>query len=289
MGNLFVMVTLKKSNIYTVNALKSFFKYTKLEENDEFFLIDNDNSENNQFSIYDKLKIINNKKPLSFAENVNQSIDWAIKKKKNLIFLSNDIIFTNNWFRPLSLDSENISMPSNNQIFQYESDFGILKLRTTMKIEDFNNNYELLDDIIANHKKKIKSGQKFQTLLMALYCFKIPLSIIDQVGYFDTSYGTGGGEDIDFRIKCTVKGYHVNYLSDSYLLHFHGKSTWDIETNEQTAERNKKYIGIFKKKWGYEMTQVLILRNNFLEILKNKDLLELYKKNNFSELIKRLI
>jgi hypothetical protein len=37
------------------------------------------------------------------------------------------------------------------------------------------------------------------------------------------------------------------------------------------------------------MTQVLILRNNFLEILKNKDLLELYKKNNFSELIKRLI
>ena len=85
MGNLFAMVTLKKSNIYTVNALKSFFKYTKLEENDEFFLIDNDNSENNQFSIYDGLKIISNKKPLSFAENVNQSIDWAISKKKNLV------------------------------------------------------------------------------------------------------------------------------------------------------------------------------------------------------------
>ena len=289
MGNLFAMVTLKNSNSYTIHALKSFFECTRMEENDEFFLIDNDNSVNNQFSKYDRLKIINNEKPMSFSENVNQSIDWAIKKKKDLIFLSNDVIFTNNWFLPLSLDSENISMPSNNQIFQYESDFGILKLKATMKLEDFNNNYELLDEIVINHKEKIKSGQKFQTLLMALYCFKIPFGILGKVGYFDTSYGTGGGEDIDFRIKCTIKGYHTNYLSDSYLLHFHGKSTWAIETKEQTIERNKKYINIFKKKWGNDMTQVLILRNNFLEILKNKKLLEIYKKNNFSELIKRLI
>ena len=148
MGNLFAMVTLKNSNSYTIHALKSFFECTRMEENDEFFLIDNDNSVNNQFSKYDRLKIINNEKPMSFSENVNQSIDWAIKKKKDLIFLSNDVIFTNNWFLPLSLDSENISMPSNNQIFQYESDLGILKLKTTMKLEDYNNNYELLDEIV---------------------------------------------------------------------------------------------------------------------------------------------
>ena len=59
-----------------------------------FYLIDNDNSNNSEFLEFKELKLINNKKPLSFAQNVNQIIDKAIKNNKNLIFLNNDIIFT---------------------------------------------------------------------------------------------------------------------------------------------------------------------------------------------------
>ena len=60
MSNIFSMVTLKESNIYTIEALKSFFKYTELNDGDDFYLIDNDNSANGQFSIYEKLKLIKN-------------------------------------------------------------------------------------------------------------------------------------------------------------------------------------------------------------------------------------
>ena len=289
MPNIFSMVTLKESNIYTIEALKSFFKYTELNDGDDFYLIDNDNSANEQFSIYEKLKLIKNKRKMSFAENVNRSIDLAIQYKKDLIFLSNDIIFTKNWLEPILLENKCISMPCNNQIFQYQSDLGILKLKPTMNLNDFNNNYELLEDIIDVHKKKIKPNQKFQTLLMALYVFKIPLDILKNVGHFDISYGTGGGEDIDYRIQCTIKGYDVNYLTDSYLLHFHGKSTWGVENKQQNLERNKKYIEIFNNKWGSEMTKIFIERKNFMEILDKKGLLEFYKNNNFSELIKRLV
>ena len=62
MSNIFSMVTLKESNTYTIEALKSFFKYTELNDDDDFYLIDNVNSANEQFSIYEKLKLIKNKR-----------------------------------------------------------------------------------------------------------------------------------------------------------------------------------------------------------------------------------
>ena len=50
MNNLFSMVTLQKSHIYTSYAIDSFFKNTEFDESDEFLLIDNDGCELDQFS-----------------------------------------------------------------------------------------------------------------------------------------------------------------------------------------------------------------------------------------------
>ena len=86
------------------------------------------------------------------------------------------------------------------------------------------------------------------------------------------------------------KGYDVNFLSDSYLLHFHGKSTWDgAEAKFQTEIRNEIYIKAFKKKWGSEMTQLFILRKNFSNILSEKGLEDLFKQGKFGELARRMI
>ena len=290
MKNIFAMVTLKSSNFYTAYALESFFRQTEIEIEDEFLLIDNDGNKTDKFMTYKKIHILKNKKPLSFAENVNQGINAAIKKKKNLVFLNNDIVFTKKWFEPLKLNSEIISIPVSNQLFQYKSDCEKLITKVTMKIEDFNENYDLLDDIVVKHKKKFKPNQQFQTPLMPFYCFKIPHKILSEVGYFDETFGKGGGEDIDYRIRCAMKGYEVNFLLDSYLLHFHGKSTWDgAETTIQTNARNKIYTEAFLKKWGSEMTQLFILRKDFFNILNEKGLDNLFKQGKFGELIRKLL
>ena len=289
MNNLFAMVTLKSSHLYTEYAIESFFKNTELHEDDEFLLIDNDGCELGKLSIYKKIKIIKNQFPLSFAENVNQAIDWALKNKKNLIFLNNDIIFTKNWAKPLQADSKNISLPVNNQLFPYESNCGKLKLRETMNLEDFKENYTLLDEIVEKHKKKFKAHQQLRALLMPFFCFKIPYPILNEVGFFDKIF-VCGAEDVDYRIRCAKKGYDVNFLADSYLLHFHGKSTWDGgETNNQIEKRNKLYTEAFLKKWGEDITQIFILRKNFSNILHNRGLNEIFKQGRFKELIKQLL
>ena len=284
------MVTLKSSNYYTKFALESFFQNTEMEKDDEFLLINNDYCDAEKFLTYSKVKIIKNNKPFSFAENVNQVIDLALQKKKNLIFLNNDIVFTDKWFAPLKSELNSISIPVCNQLFSYSSNCKKLKLSATMSFDQFNENYDLLNIIVKKHKEKFGFGRKFQAPLMPFFCFKVPYQVLNDVGYFDKSFGKGGGEDIDYRIRCAIKGYEVNFLLDSYLLHFHGKSTWDGgETKDQIEERNKKYIKAFITKWGDEISQIFIFRKNFSNILSIRGLEILYKSGRFGDLIRKLL
>jgi len=46
MNNVFAMATLKSSNFYTGYVLQSFFRYSKMDNDDEFLLIDIDNDAN---------------------------------------------------------------------------------------------------------------------------------------------------------------------------------------------------------------------------------------------------
>tara|TARA_Y100000590_G_scaffold409650_1_gene502006 strand:+ start:1418 stop:2290 length:873 start_codon:yes stop_codon:yes gene_type:complete len=290
MNNIFAMVTMKSSSLYTDLAIKSFFKFTEINDSDEFLLIDNDGNNFNNLSTYKKIKIIKNKSPLSFAENVNKVIKISKANNKNLIFLNNDIIFTKGWFDPLKNNSNCISIPASNQIFQYSSDCKNLILKITMNLKDFNENYQLLNEIVEKHKKKYEPGQKLQTPLMPFFCFKLPKEIINKIGLFDETFGKGGGEDVDYRIRCAAEGYEVNFLIDSYLLHFHGKSTWDgNETLHETEKRNKKYTEIFLKKWGQELTQIFIIRKDILEILEKKGITEHFKNGKFGDLIRKIL
>tara|TARA_B110000014_G_C20045601_1_gene543681 strand:- start:119 stop:991 length:873 start_codon:yes stop_codon:yes gene_type:complete len=290
MNNLFAMVTMKSSNHYTDFALKSFFSQTKLDKTDNFLLIDNDGNSTDKFSIYKNMRIIKNKKKLSFAENVNQSIKIAIENKKNIVFLNNDIIFTKKWFEPLEPLSNCISIPVNNQLFKYQTSCGSLVLKPVMQIQDFNDNYNLLNELVEIHKKKYNPNQNFQTPLMPFFCFKAPYKILNDIGFFDESFGLGGGEDIDYRIRCAIKGYEVNFVLDSYLLHFHGKSTWDgNETLSETEERNKIYTEVFLKKWGIKLTKIFLTRKDFLDILNEYKIDDLFKKGKFGDLIRKII
>lgn len=283
------MVTTKSSNLYTDYAIKSFFKNTDFSENDEFLLIDNENNNLDNFSIYKKIKIIKNKNILSFSENVNQVIKIAKKDNKNLVFLNNDIIFTKNWFEALKKNSDSVSIPVNNQLFFYKTNCGNLVLKPTMNFKDFNEKYSLLDEIVEQHKKKFKPNQKFQAPLMPFFCFKLPNNIMNDVGYFDENFVVGA-EDVDYRIRCAKKGYEVNFLLDSFVLHFHGKSTWDGgETPEETRQRDKNYTEAFNKKWGKNLTELFIERKNFSANLKDDQERELFKKGKFGELIRKIL
>ena len=279
-GNLYAMITSRSSQQYTDIALKSFFEYTKLENNDEFVVIDNDNIGNISHS-----STVKNSHPKSFAENCNLMIDHA--KGRTLFLLSNDVVFTRNWNLPLQNYSNVLLIPSCNQTHQYVH--GTLSLTSNMKLDDFDNKFNDLNEI-SNIHQKTQTQTFFETLLMAFYVFVLPKNIYKNVGYFDESFGLGGGEDVDYRIRTLQKNFPVKYHNKSYLLHFGGKSTWDGgESSIEVQERNDLYQLKFQEKWGKDLRDLCLVIGDPYAVIHNHNLGKFIQRQDFALAIKTLL
>lgn len=281
-GTVYAMFASKSSNFYTRIALESFFKSTRLTRSDDFYLIDNDNE-----GIYDypTLKIISNIAPKSFARNVNDIIELAAGR--DIIILSNDVVFTPGWAEPLSHYSNVLLLPCCNQTHIYSN--GLLNLQNSMTLSEYNNQYELLAQISQSHKLQNKPGF-FERLVMGFFVFKLPAAVYKKVGMFDERFGVGGGEDVDYRLRAIQQNIPVKYQTQSYLLHFGGKSTWDgPEQGKETLERDQKYTNAFIEKWGVDITTLSLGRGNVMPIVEQYNLANLIQSSDFSKAFKILL
>jgi len=253
----FCMIHTKDSKEYTYKAIETFKKYTNLIDSDKIFLIDNDNSFEDEV---DNIVIIKNSEPKSFSENINQILSLSIKDGTDFVLLSNDIIFTPNWLTNL-ISSDKIKIPLCNQYVNdvYEG----FETKTAMDISEYIGNEDKLNSIASNIISK--NLQFPQPKLIPFYCFYLPYKVSSIVGLFDTEFGKAGGEDIDYRLRAKISGFETEISSDSYLLHFMGKSTWrGSETESETLERDTKYQQYFISKWGDDVA------NEYLNInIKN--------------------
>jgi glycosyltransferase involved in cell wall biosynthesis/GT2 family glycosyltransferase len=249
----YCMVSTRKSQQYTEYALKSFFKNTTLNSQDQFFLIDNDKSLD--ISTLDfRVNVIFNASPRSFSQNVNLILKLALADSADYVFLNNDIIFTPNWTNEL-FQRNCISLPLCNQFVCGQTDR--FTLNPAMDLNDYIG-YE--DDLNLLSKQITSSYQLQETPShISFYCFFLPYEVSSTVGLFDEEFGQAGGEDIDYRLRARNAGIETQLVTGSYLLHFAGKSTWrGGETQQETQIRNQTYIQHFTEKWGQDLASTLL-------------------------------
>ena len=99
-----------------------------------------------------------------------------------------------------------------------------------------------------------------------MYLGRIPYQIHDAIGYFDYTFSNCGGEDMDYRIRCAIRGYKTMIANHSLTLHFHGKSSWDgNETDEQERIRREQYLKRGVRKWGEDLNEIFIKGTNAKE------------------------
>lgn len=281
-ASLYAMISTRNSRYYTDQAVSSFLKSTKLSTQDEFYLIDNDNEGDYDYGV----NVTVNNTPKSFAANVNDMINRA--DGRDIFVLSNDVIFTPGWNEPLKQYSNILLLPSCNQTHLYTSSDGTLELKPSMQIDEYRNWYSLID-CAKQHQKNLKQGF-FERLLMGFYVFRLPPAIYNTVGFFDEQFGVGGGEDVDYRLRTINLGYEVKYHSQSYLLHFAGKSTWDgPEKAEQTLIRNREYRSKFVEKWGEDLSNLCLVGGDPGSVIDRYNLYEPINNQKFNLAIKTLL
>lgn len=256
--NIFAMVTTDKSTRYTPYALSSFWANTKLEEKDEFLLIDNDQSFDKQIlSDFPNVKLIVNAEQKSFAENVNQVMYYAKDRSADLCFLNNDIIFTKNWFDSLREIKSGIVAPVSNAEFQYQIEG--LDFKPVMELDEYLSFEKQLDKIIETHKSQHSGLVK--TFVYHFFAIKITYHAYTKIGVLDESFGKGGAEDGDYCLRAHLKDVPVLLSKDSLLLHFGGRSTWRVETADEELLRRSSYEDIFVKKWGRKLNEIAVRYN----------------------------
>lgn len=282
---IFGMVSLASSLPYTLVALTSFFANTKLEAQDEIYVIDNDKS----FSpvgpyLPANLKLITNDRPRSFSANINQAIEFACKKRTDLYFLNNDLYFPAGWLDSLrgAPDGVIVSPLSNREVLLKTGDLQwINQLHLSFLL-----GREKLIERGVNELISKNSGYK-NVVSLPFFCVKLPLSIMEKVGLFDEGFGPGGGEDYDYCIRSIRSGFSIAYAANSYVLHFNGKSTWSgAESAESTAQRCETYRRYFKEKWGEKLFRLYIGEDP--TIIEEHGLSSLAASGNYPELLERL-
>ena len=263
LNHVFCFVSSAKTEEFSALALESFFNKTKLEKGDIFVFVNNDgtNSFRKQFPID---VYINNKTPKSWATNFNKGLRIAKKLKKHFVVITNDIIFTDNWFEPLKQRDDAILIPSCNINFLYTTKE--FSTSPCMQLEEYIGKEKYLDGIVQYHQSRFKFDDLKERIFMQLYLGRIPYQIHDEIGYFDYTFSNCGGEDMDYRIRCAIKGYKTMIANHSLTLHFHGKSSWDgSETTEQEKIRREQYLERGVRKWGEDLTEIFIKGTNAKE------------------------
>jgi GT2 family glycosyltransferase len=263
MNHVFCFVSSAKTEEFSALALESFFNKTKLEKGDIFVFVNNDgtNSFRKEFPID---VYINNKTPKSWATNFNKGLRIAKKLKKHFVVITNDIIFTDNWFEPLKQRDDAILIPSCNINFLYTTKE--FSTSSCMQLNEYIGKEKYLDGIVQYHQSKFKFDDLKERIFMQLYLGRIPYQIHDEIGYFDYTFSNCGGEDMDYRIRCAIKGYKTMVANHSLTLHFHGKSSWDGgETTEQEKIRREQYLERGVRKWGEDLTEIFIKGTNAKE------------------------
>ena len=280
MGTLYGMVTLKVTNEYANKAVDSFFSNTILNSDDKFIMVDNDGdfkSNWNNGRISEDNFILNDKLE-SFSYNMNILMRLAIKENKDLVFLSNDVIFTPNWSELLVTDDMTLSIPSCNQTHN-------LGIPSSLSMDEFGDRYDILNQISLQVNNEMKY---FQSMLMPFYVLRIPLKILKEVGEYDEMFVVGG-EDIDYRLRCLIKGFNVTY-TPSFLLHFNGKSSWNgVETIEQTKERDYNYKIRFISKWGLDLKDICFINSDPMRVINKFNLNDLISNGDYNNLILKVI
>jgi GT2 family glycosyltransferase len=272
-ARLFAMISTARSREYTPHCVRTFFENTPIRNIDRVVVINNDDPTPLPLPTHSRLEIITHTAPLGFAHNANLMIEQALAEERDLYLLNNDLIFSRDWLGPVAEHEDAIVVPSSNQDSQYAGTIIIpaqgqvstmLVLSPSIHLDTYRESPYLFDAIA--HAHRMKNNGYLGLATAPFFCVKIPLSILKQVGKFDTSFGQAGGEDYDYSLRAWMAGFPTARATSSFLLHFWGRSTWNVSTpadkrTDYDTSYDRSFVTIFQKKWGAPLAELVLNTN----------------------------
>jgi GT2 family glycosyltransferase/tetratricopeptide (TPR) repeat protein len=188
---------------------------------------------------YSNFVLIENKTNLGFSEGCNQGIKAA--KGQYVLLLNNDVIVTPQWLSGMleclkSADDIGIVGPMTNNIS------GPQQLSNTT--------YSQIADLPSFSKmfRQFNRNRRIIQNRIVGFCMLFRRSLIEKIGNFDTSFGTGNFEDDDFCLRAVLHGYRNAIAGDVFIHHFGSQSF--IGNKIDYASLINANRNLFNTKWN---------------------------------------
>jgi GT2 family glycosyltransferase len=207
-------------------------------------IVVDDNSDDNKLNEYlntleacrKNVIILHNGKNIGFVKSVNRGLTHC---EGDIVILNSDTVVTFDWLRklyscaysdvkmatvtPLSNNAEICSVPEfckNNIIPRGYTiqEFANLVEKTATQIT------------LAYHQLPVGVG----------FCMYIKKSVINEIGIFDEAFGMGYGEEIDFCLRASSRGYFHTVCPFVFVFH-RGKASFG-EGQEQLRSNNTRIL-----------------------------------------------
>ena len=218
------------------NCLESILQY-KQEHNFDIIII-NDLSPDTDIEDYltsiasknPNITILKNKVNLGFVASVN--IGMALHNDRDVILLNSDTVVSNNWLDRL-----------HQCVYKLESTGTVTPFSNNATICSFpifckNNNLSskwTAQEIDKAFSEINKDAQSVEIPTAVGFCMYIKRRCLNDVGLFDVkNFGRGYGEENDFCMRATKKGWRHKLCADTFVYHTGGVS-FSVEKEKRIA------------------------------------------------------
>ncbi|MGE5574183.1 MAG: glycosyltransferase, partial [Bacteroidota bacterium] len=188
------------------------------------------------------IKIVRNDRNLGFAGGVNQGIREAAGDF--ILLLNNDVIVTPGWLGRLhtcALRSTRIGVvgPMSNYVVGPQ------------QVLDAHYDFRKLDQYAVAFARE-HAGRLVKVSRAIGFCMLVRREVIDRIGGFDVTFGTGNFEDDDFCLRAVIAGFDVVIAGDVFVHHFGSVTFKGARMDYATIMRENAWR--FAKKWGIELS-----------------------------------
>ncbi|NPV79239.1 MAG: glycosyltransferase [Firmicutes bacterium] len=230
---------------YTAQCVDTILRHTP--ESFELIFIDNGSTDgtldylNSLAANHDNINIIANEKNLGFAAAVNQGIKAA--RGDYILLLNNDVLVTPGWLKRML---ECMNRDERVGLVGPVSNF----VAGIQRIIDPEYNVAKLDEYAQAHSFRY-SGLAQRTARIIGFCMLIRREVIDRIGGFDITFGTGNFEDDDFCLRAGIAGFQIIIARDVFIHHYGSATFKGMGIDYGNLMRENAWI--FRKKWDIEM------------------------------------
>ncbi|MDI7246793.1 MAG: glycosyltransferase [Bacillota bacterium] len=188
------------------------------------------------------IKIVRNDRNLGFAGGVNQGIREAAGDF--ILLLNNDVIVTPGWLGGLhtcALRSTRIGLvgPMSNYVVGPQ------------QVLDPHYDLRKLDEYAMAFARK-HAGRLMKVSRVIGFCMLVRREVIDRIGGFDVTFGTGNFEDDDFCLRAIIAGFDVVIAGDVFVHHFGSISFKGARMDYASIMQENAWK--FAKKWRIELS-----------------------------------